>query len=217
MPAALRIHFSLTDRRNLVRGQVRASSGKTVERITALLLLDAGVPVRTIADTLKVSRQTLVNWKKRWLTQGVAGLQEAPRSGRPVRATASFIARLVRTAQEDPRKLGYAFSRWTAPRLSQYLFQVTHVHLSPKWIHELLAMQGLVWRRTKRTLGNLPDSREFKRARLALKRLKKGLSIRLPTTSFGLVTGSGSISCPWSLIPTAGAGNPSGSPLREQT
>lgn len=207
MPAPVRIHFSLSERRALVRGQARTVSGKTAQRITALLLLDAGVPAQTLADMLKVSRQSLGNWRRRWLRQGLAGLEEAPRSGRPVRATAPFIARLVKTAQKDPRRLGYAFSRWTAPRLSQYLSEVTHIKLSPKWIHELLQMQGLVWRRTKRSLRNLPDLREFRRARLALKRLKKGLSIRLPITSCGLVTGSASTSCPWSLIPTEGGGN----------
>ncbi len=98
--------------------------------------------------------------RRRWRQSGLAGLQDAPRPGRPPRADATYVRQLVAAVQKDPRQLGFAFTRWTTARLAEHLRQQTGVALSPDWVGELLRMHGFVWRQAKRTTRHLADRRE---------------------------------------------------------
>lgn len=96
--------------------------------------------------------------------------------------------------EKDPRTLGFAFSRWTAPRLAEYLREQTGILVTAQWLAELLRTQGYVWRRTKRTLRNLQDPAAVKRAARRIRRLKRGLWTQTPTSSSGSATASTSLS-----------------------
>lgn len=203
MPAALAIRLSPSERHALLRQRRKVRSPRASDRITALLMLAAGVLIAEILDALGISRRTLLYWKQRWMKRRHFGFEDAERSGRPSEATATYVREMVRAVRRDPRSLGYAFTRWTAPRLSQYLSEVTGVRLTPKWLSELLRMHGFVWRKTKRTIRNLQNPAATKRAQKALKRLKKGFSRRERTTNSGSPTGSVSNSCRSRRTPTA--------------
>lgn len=194
----LRITFRLTpsERDALKRQRRLVQSAKVRDRITALLMLASGMLISEVMDLLSISRATLANWRNRWMKHRFFGLTDAPRSGRPPEVTAKYIALLVKVVERDPRDLGYAFTRWTAPRLAQYMGEEMGIWVSPPWVTEILRMHGFVWRRTKRTIRNLQNRFATKRAQKALRRLKKGLSIRTPITNSGLPTGLASTSCP---------------------
>lgn len=194
MPSLLKVHLSPAQKRALIRQQKRTRSAQLVKRITAILMANAGVATRQILESLSITRATLTNWKHRWLRR--QSLEDQQHPGRPPRANASYVRRLVQTALQDPRELGYAFSRWTAPRLAEYLLEQTGLRLTPKWVNELLRTHGIVWGKTKPFLGNLCDPAEFERAKHRLRRLKKGLSTRMPMTSSGSPMASALTSCP---------------------
>jgi len=174
MPAVLDCRLSAPERRSLVRLQSRSQHPRLVKRVTALLLLEAGKPTCEILDTLGISRRTLVNWKQRWLRRRHFGLEDGKHTGRRPRATPAYIKKMVTAVEQDPREYKYAFTRWTAPRLAEYLFESTDIRLTPQWVTELLRIHGFVWRRTKRTIRNLQKPSTRERARRALKRLKRG-------------------------------------------
>jgi transposase len=75
---------------------------------------------------------------------------------------AAYARVLKQTVQQDPRRLGYAFVRWTAPRLAEYLRQRTGIGISPRWVRGLLKAQGFVWRKAKLTTRNLQVEAEKK-------------------------------------------------------
>lgn len=196
MPVRIEIRLTPSERRMLRRRRRTSKSAKVRDRITGVLMLAAGLRVGDILEALSISRATLANWRKRWLTRRGFGLDDAPRPGRPPQANAQYIAAMVSAVRKDPRDLGYAFTRWTAPRLSAYLGEATGVRLTPHWVTELLRLHGFVWRKTKRTIRNLQNPRATRRAQRALRRLKKGLSIPRPIMSSGLRMASDSSSCP---------------------
>ena len=195
MPTSIPVHLSVSDKAALQRQFRKARSSRVRDRIVGLLMLAAQVPLAKIAEGLSVTRATLVNWKHRWLERRHFGLADAPRSGRPPEADAAYVKELLRVVQRDPRDSGYAFTRWTAPRLAQYMGEQSDVWLTPQWISELLRMHGFAWRKTKRTIRNLQNRVATKRAQKALRRLKKGLSSREPITNSGSRTESASNSC----------------------
>jgi len=192
MPAEIQIALSRAEKESLRRQRRSAPNLRVWNRATALLLLASRIAASDILKSLGVSQRTLFNWKQRWLKRRQFGLDDAPRRGRPPHVTASFMRWLLNAVRQDPRRWGYAFTRWTAPRLSEFLDERTGIRVTPAWISELLRRNGFVWRKTKRTLRNLQDPEVTKRAWRAIKRLKKGLWLKEPATSFGSVTESAS-------------------------
>ena len=64
-------------------------------RVQAILLLDGGLSAAEIARTLGVHRNTVYNWIKRFDHDGLEGLRDRPRSGRPPKADAQCRASLM--------------------------------------------------------------------------------------------------------------------------
>jgi len=59
-------------------------SAKKFKRATALLELDRGKSLVEVAATLQVTYPTVSAWRAAYTTSGLACLDDAPRSGRPI-------------------------------------------------------------------------------------------------------------------------------------
>lgn len=183
------ISLSTTQRRRL---QVLIRAPDTTPRVrlraTILLLSARGTGGEEIAQTLGVTRRTVSNTRTRWREGGLRGLDDRPHPGRPPRADAAYRALLRHAVERDPRKFGYAFTRWTAPRLAAHLAGRTGVSLSAARVAEVLRDENFVWRRTRHTLRNLQDPDEIQRAHRKLLRLKRGVSRPARSSSSGTAT-----------------------------
>lgn len=86
-------------------------------------------------------------WVQRFNEQGLAGLEDAPRPGRPPDHDPAVRGALVSLAQQKPETLGYPFKLWTLERL-QRAFEERHgVHLATSTIWEWMQAEGLEWKR----------------------------------------------------------------------
>lgn len=98
------------------------STQRAVER--ALIVLDAaaGRPLQETAERLGLTRNTVRKWRRRFILNGVDGLQDQPRCGRPRRITAEERCLVVATACQDPadHELG-GHSSWSGSLLAQVL------------------------------------------------------------------------------------------------
>src|SRR5215813_2975499 len=99
-----------------------------------------------IAKQLEVSERMVRNRLHRFNEQGLAGLEEAPRSGRPVTYTPEEVSSIIQTALSNPRELGEDYASWTLDRLVDYLHRVTGVRMKRSRISELFIAEGLTWR-----------------------------------------------------------------------
>jgi transposase len=73
------------------------------ERATIIVELAAGRAKQEIAKELRIARQTVLRWEQRFLQQGIEGLNDAPRSGRPRTIGPEQIAQIVqKTTSETP-------------------------------------------------------------------------------------------------------------------
>jgi transposase len=80
------------------------------KRATALLELDSGKTLRQVSHTLGVSYPTALAWRDRYLAEGLALLQDKPRSGRPVEISGSQRAKITALACSTPPE---GRARWT--------------------------------------------------------------------------------------------------------
>ncbi|MCA1698113.1 MAG: helix-turn-helix domain-containing protein, partial [Actinobacteria bacterium] len=104
-----RIALSGEQERELMRrAGAYSSAWRDVVRAKAILLAVQGLANAQIADQLGVSRQSVSEWRRRFFDEGLAGLEERPRSGRP----ASFSPGAGRRGQgaglRAPRRAGRA-------------------------------------------------------------------------------------------------------------
>jgi len=89
------------------QGQVAA---RTFTRATALLELHRGQTLGAVAESLRVTRQSVAQWRDRYQAGGLQALGENPRSGRPVRINGKQRARLTALACSTPPE---GRARWT--------------------------------------------------------------------------------------------------------
>lgn len=53
------------------------------QRARIVLLADEGVGTNEIVHRVGVSKPTVIGWKKRYAAEGIAGLEDRPKPGRP--------------------------------------------------------------------------------------------------------------------------------------
>jgi len=86
MPLASAVTIELTDEQRVhLEKTVRKQTATQREAVRARIVLLAaeGVPNHQIARHLGCSRTTVVTWRGRFFDEGLAGLVDRPRPGRP--------------------------------------------------------------------------------------------------------------------------------------
>lgn len=111
------------DDRGLLQAQVRAGTTPQRRVLRALIVLMAaeGATNAGIAEELGICLDTARKWRARFCANGIAGLADAPRSGRPPVYTAAEVARVKAWACELPAEHGQPLSRWSTPELARAL------------------------------------------------------------------------------------------------
>jgi transposase len=74
-----------------------------------------------IARQVGVSVDTVRTWRGRFAVQGIAGLRDRARSGRPVRFSAMQVAQAKSLACQLPATAGTPLARWSCPELAREL------------------------------------------------------------------------------------------------
>ena len=106
-------HVTLTnaDRETLAALLAKGTlPARTFKRATALLELDRGKTLTAVAATLAVDDTTVAAWRDRYREGGLDGLQDAPRSGRPIVIDGAQRAQITALACSDAPE-GHA--RWS--------------------------------------------------------------------------------------------------------
>jgi len=109
--------------RKLLKRWVRTPTApyRQVLRAKVVLLAAAGHRNAHIAERLQVTGNTVRKWRRRFSQQGLAGLRDRPRSGRPRRFPAAVVAEAKAIACELPATRGTPTSRWSLADLRDEL------------------------------------------------------------------------------------------------
>ena len=117
---------SLANSRSLPAGLVR--------RAKIILLSASGKNDREIARQLETSRDTVGKWRRRFLAQGVSGLHDELRPGRPRPISDERVAQLVRKTLETKPKGG---THWSIRQIAD------ETRLSKSTVHRIWQAFGL--------------------------------------------------------------------------
>lgn len=92
---------------------------RLVLRARIVLLAAGGAANSAIAARLGICEDTARKWRRRYRENGMDGLADAPRPGRPRKFAARVVAEVKALACELPAASGKPLARWTCPELAR--------------------------------------------------------------------------------------------------
>ena len=173
MSKILTFQFSANDLTNIKQAIKQDKRPEVRQRAIGLRLLHEGKSPKAVAEFFSVSQPTVYDWYHRWQAQGVEGLANRSKSGRPLKAKPDYVALLKEVVEQNPQELGYAFGLWTIERLRLHMKAKTGIELKRTQLHTVLKDNGFVYRRPKHDLTNLQDANVRQAAEEWLNELKK--------------------------------------------
>jgi transposase len=147
----------------------RTAPARRVERAGIVWRASRGGTPPAIAATLGVDVETVRRRIRRFNAEGLAALEDHPRSGRPATYSPDEVAAVIAAALTAPRRLGLPFASWTLDRLAAYLLEHQGIAMRRSRIDEILLKEGLRWRRQETWFGERVDP-EFAEKRAASRR-----------------------------------------------
>ncbi len=161
MPAPLRARISFGEERDAIDqlARSRTAPARAVERARIVLLSRQGDSVEEIAATLGVCVCPATGrlWLNRFNAQGVKGLADRPRSGRPAVYGPEQIGEVVATSLTDPQTPDLPFASRTLDRLTAYLNEEKGRPIRRSRISEILTAEGVRWRDQETWFGERVD------------------------------------------------------------
>ncbi len=161
------IHLHLTEeQRQGVQRVSRQAVGRVALRAHMVLLSDREYTVPEIATIHGCGHDVVRLWLHRYHEEGVAGLEDEPRSGRPVKDPLAH--QIVDTqARQSPQCSGHVQTCWTIATLTAFLGTRFRLVLSRASVRRALYAMGWRWARPRLAPARKHDPQaEQKRAAL---------------------------------------------------
>jgi transposase len=162
MRIAPKVTVTDEDRKTLERwARGRSAPVRLMQRARIVLLAAQGQENKDIAEALGVTRQLVGRWRKRYVAQGLVGIEkDAPGRGRRATAREAITARIIEwTTQRKPadathwstrtlaKELGTTRSMvnrvWMANQLKPHLYRTFKLSNDPKFIEKATDVVGL--------------------------------------------------------------------------
>jgi transposase len=119
-----------------------------VQRSKIILLSIEGKTMDEIIKATGLSKPAVNKWRQRFRAEGIAGLRDAPRSGKPATITAVQKAKAVQKACEKPTG---GYTNWSQKRIAK------EVGVSQSKVHQILKQADLKPHKTEYWCGKSPD------------------------------------------------------------
>lgn len=147
----------LTDEeRQELQRSARQEVGRVSERMRMILLSSRGYSVPQIAAIFECDPATVRHWLARFEAEGIGGLRDRPRAGRPRKADAAAHTLLDQQVLRAPSTVGYGVGYWTVRTLVAHLGQACGCALSKATVRRALHTVGYRWRRPRYALPTDP-------------------------------------------------------------
>jgi transposase len=115
------------------------SEQRFVFRARIILALAEGLSVVQVSQKLKIPPKTIIKWKKRYLAQQLAGLNDRSRSGKPMKFKPTEKLRIISEACKSPSHI----THWSTRELQKHLQKQYNLRLSHMTIQRTLKAADL--------------------------------------------------------------------------
>jgi transposase len=119
-------------------------------RLRAARLFAKGVRPAEVARELGVSRQSATAWHQAWKEEGVRGLRQAERTGRPPLLTDQELKDVQRALLKGPAAYGWKTELWTLERVAVVIAITTGIRYHVGHVWRILRQLGWSWQKPAR-------------------------------------------------------------------
>lgn len=130
-----------------------------------LLAVEKGWTASVISEVVRCDENTVRLWLKRYLAEGIEGLQDEPRPGITRKVTSEYEEKLLAVVRVRPRSLNLPFSTWTLQRLADYLAEETGIRVEAETVRLHLAKREIVLSRPQHKISSPDPQYEVKKRR----------------------------------------------------
>lgn len=159
--------------KSMVLESAQDGAYRVSNRIKAILLNSDGRSSSQIAEVLNVSREITSKWLKTFEEQGVDGLLEGHRSGRPPKLSEVEKIILCDIVDSGPVAYGYSTGVWTSKVISDVICSEFGISYHPGHVRKLLAECGYSIQSPKRLLAAADKEKRDKWVSSSYQYLKK--------------------------------------------
>lgn len=154
----------------------RTEEARYDHRLHGVLLVAQGMTAPEVAQLMGDGKRTVEYWVERFNQDGLAGLTEGDRPGRPQRLDADQLDQVAKVLRASPRNLGLNANLWDGKTLAQWLKQEFGVILSVRQCQRLFRQLGFRLRKPRPMIAQADPvlQRAHKKTPLAGKKRRGG-------------------------------------------
>jgi len=127
----------------------RSEDSRYDHRLHGVLLVAQGMSCRQVSELLGDAPRTVAYWIRRFESNGLAGLTEEERPGRPRRLSEKRIESIEAALRMQPKDFGLTGNLWDGKTLSEYLKRQWQVHLGTRQCQRLFRQLGFRLRKPR--------------------------------------------------------------------
>lgn len=116
----------------------RSSESRYDHRLHALLLVAQGMRAAMAAHFLGDAPRTIQHWIRLYETQGIPGIKEDERSGRPARLSPENLQMIAEALSQSPEEVGLASPKWDGKVLADFIRNCFKISISIRQCQRLL-------------------------------------------------------------------------------
>jgi len=125
------------------------------QRAHAILLSDMGKTVNELAETFEVTRDTVRDWLNSWERDGVKGLADKSRTGKPPILTPDEQEQVVKLIKDNPR---------STKQVLEEIERLMKKRISAATLRRIARRARLRWKRMRRSAKSQRNEADFREA-----------------------------------------------------
>jgi transposase len=173
---AIKIRGTTKKIQNLVtlsKRALRDGAYRVAARLHAIVLNMEGKAAPEIADILKVHRSKVSIWLRNWQENGMDGILEGHRSGRPPAISAAQRQELADILDSGPVAYGFTSGVWSSPMVARVIKEEFSITYNPAHVSRILHDIGFSVQRPRKTLAKADKTLQSRWVRYKYPSIKK--------------------------------------------
>ena len=173
---AIQLHGTTKKIQRLVqlsKQALREGAYRVASRLHAVVLNMEGKAAPEIADALKVHRSKVCLWLRRWQQDGMEGILEGHRPGRPSALSERQRQALADILDSGPVAYGFTSGVWTCPMVARVIEEEFSVPYHPAHVSRILHDLRFSVQRPKKILAKADKTLQSKWIRYRYPDIKK--------------------------------------------
>lgn len=127
----------------------RSEESRYDHRLHGVLLIAQGMTCPKVAEMLGDSVRTVQYWVKRFEKDGLGGLSEGNRPGRPRALTEKQMEKIGKALRKRPEEMGLSGNLWDGKTLSAHIKKSHGVSLGPRQCQRMFRQLGFRLRKPR--------------------------------------------------------------------